>query len=147
MTVAESTMPGRAAGHSLVFYDGGCGLCHRMVRFALARDPEGSRFRFAALGGDTFRRTVAEPARAALPDSIVVLAPDGALLMRSGAVIHVLERIGGPWRLLGLLLRVVRRGIRDAGYDGVARLRHQLFRKPADVCPVTPPELRARFEP
>jgi predicted DCC family thiol-disulfide oxidoreductase YuxK len=135
-----------AAAPSMVFYDGACGLCHRTVRFAIARDPDGSRFRFAALGGETFRRRVTQPARAGLPDSIVVLTPDGSLLTRSGAVIHLLERIGGPWRLLGGLLGLVPRVFRDTGYDAVARVRHWLFRRPAETCPVTPPALRARFD-
>jgi predicted DCC family thiol-disulfide oxidoreductase YuxK len=130
----------------MVFYDGACGLCHRTVRFAVARDRDGSRFRFAALGGEAFRRLVPEPLRAGLPDSIVVLAPGDALLARTAAVIHILERIGGPWRLAGRLLALVPRGIRDLAYDGIARMRHRLFRRPPDACPVTPPELRARFE-
>ncbi len=134
------------ARHSVVFYDGACGLCHRTVRFAIARDRDGRHFRFAALGGEAFRRLVPEALRAGLPDSIVVLTPGGALLMRSAAVIHILERIGGPWRLTGRLLTLVPRRIRDLGYDGVARVRHRLFRRPTDACPVTPRELRARFE-
>lgn len=135
-----------AARRSMVFYDGACGLCHRTVRFAIARDRDGSRFRFAALGGKAFRRLVPEPLRAGLPDSIVVLAPGGTLFTRTAAVIHILERIGGPWRLTGRVLALVPRGIRDLGYDGIARVRHRLFRRPPDACPVTPPELRARFE-
>ena len=134
------------AALSMVFYDGACGLCHRTVRFAIARDPDGSRFRFAALGGEAFRRRVPEPARAGLPDSIVVLTPHGRLLTRSGAVIHLLERIGGPWHLPGKLLGLVPRLLRDTGYDTVARVRHRLFRRPAEACPVTPPTLRARFD-
>lgn len=130
----------------MVFYDGGCGLCHRTVRFAIARDRDGSRFRFAALGSEAFRRLVPEALRAGLPDSIVVLTPDGTLLARSAAAIHILERIGGPWRLQGRLLALVPQGIRDLGYNGIARLRHRLFGRPTDACPVTPPELRARFE-
>jgi predicted DCC family thiol-disulfide oxidoreductase YuxK len=130
----------------MVFYDGACGLCHRTVRFAIARDRDGSRFRFAALGGKAFRRLVPEPLRAGLPDSIVVLAPGGTLFARTAAVIHILERIGGPWRLTGRVLALVPRGIRDLGYDGIARVRHRLFRRPPDACPVTPPELRVRFE-
>ena len=135
-----------AARHSMVFYDGACGLCHRTVRFAIARDRDGRRFRFAALGSEAFRRLVPETLRRGLPDSIVVLTPDGALLSRSAAIVHILDRIGGSWRLQGRLLALVPRGIRDLGYDGVARVRHRLFRKPPDACPVTPPELRARFE-
>ena len=135
-----------APGRSMVFYDGGCGLCHRTVRFAIARDPDGSRFRFAALGSHAFRRLVPDGVRAGLPDSLVLLASDGACLTRSEAVIHLLERIGGPWRLLAGLLGLVPRRIRDAAYDAVARARHRLFRRPLDACPVTPPALRARFE-
>ena len=135
-----------AARRSMVFYDGGCGLCHRTVRFAIARDRDGSRFRFAALGSEAFRRLVPEAQRAGLPDSIVVLTADGTLLARSAAVIHILERIDGPWRLPGRLLALVPQGIRDLGYDGIARVRHRLFRRPTDACPVTLPELRARFE-
>jgi predicted DCC family thiol-disulfide oxidoreductase YuxK len=130
----------------MVFYDGACGLCHRTVRFAIARDRDGGRFRFAALGSEAFRRLVPETLRRRLPDSIVVLTPDGALLSRSAAIIHILDRIGGSWRLQGRLLALVPRGILDLGYDGVARVRHRLFEKPPDACPVTPPELRARFE-
>jgi len=130
----------------MVFYDGACGLCHRTVRFAIARDRDGSRFRFAALGSEAFHRLVPEALRRGLPDSIVVLTPDGTLLARSAAVIHILERIGGSWRLQGRLLALVPQGIRDLGYDGIARVRYRLFKKPAEACPVTPPELRARFE-
>jgi predicted DCC family thiol-disulfide oxidoreductase YuxK len=134
------------ADHSILFYDGGCGLCHRAVRFAIAHDADGSRFRFASLDSESYRRRVPEAARRGLPDSIVVLPPDGALLVRSTAVMHVLERVGGPWRILGRLLHLVPRWIRDTGYDGMARVRYLLFKRPVDVCPVTPPELRARFE-
>ena len=134
------------ADHSTVFYDGGCGLCHRAVRFAIAHDADGSRFRFASLDSEGFRRRVPAAARAGLPDSIVTLTPDGTLLVRSAAVIHVLERVGGTWKVAGRLLRLVPRSVRDAGYDAVARVRYLLFRRPAEACPVTPPELRARFE-
>ena len=134
------------ADHSIVFYDGGCGLCHRAVRFAIAHDADGSRFRFASLDSESFRRRVPAASRAGLPDSIVALTPDGTLLLRSAAVMHVLERVGGGWKVMGRLLRLVPRAVRDAGYDAVARIRYQLFARPTDACPVTPPALRARFE-
>jgi len=134
------------ADHSMVFYDGGCGLCHRAVRFAIAHDADGSRFRFASLDSESFRRRVPAASRAGLPDSIVALTPDGTLLLRSAAVMHVLERVGGGWKVVGRLQQLVPRVVRDAGYDAVARIRYQLFTRPTDACPVTPPELRARFE-
>jgi predicted DCC family thiol-disulfide oxidoreductase YuxK len=133
-----------SAVHSLIFYDGTCGLCHRAVRFALARDTDGSRFRFAPLDSEAFRRRV--PDAAGLPDSMVVLTPEGSVLVRSAGVLHILERAGSVWWLLGRLCRIVPSRLRDALYDDVAAVRYKLFRRPAESCPVTPPELRSRFE-
>jgi predicted DCC family thiol-disulfide oxidoreductase YuxK len=140
----EGPRAGPGAGHSLIFYDGTCGLCHRAVRFALARDTDGSRFRFAPLDSEAFRRRV--PDAAGLPDSMVVRTPEGRLLVRSAAVIHILERAGGVWWLVARLCRMVPPRLRDALYDDVAAVRYKLFRRPADACPVTPPDLRDRFE-
>src|SRR5262249_55973685 len=105
------------ADHSTVFYDGGCGRCHRALRFAIAHDADGSRFRFASLQSEGFRRRVPAAARAGLPDSIVTLTPDGTLLVRSAAVIHVLDRVGGGWKVAGRLLRLPPPGARGAGAD------------------------------
>jgi predicted DCC family thiol-disulfide oxidoreductase YuxK len=130
----------------VLFYDGGCGLCHRTVRFVLAAD-RGERFRFAPLQGSTFRERIPEPERAGLPDSIVLRSPDGRLLVRSDAVLYVMQRLGGLWAPLARLGRLVPRSIRDAAYDFVARVRLRLFARPDDYCPLVPRELRARFLP
>lgn len=130
-----------------VFYDGHCGLCHGAVRFLLARDRDGSRFRFAPLQGETLGRLVRPEARPALPDSVVVIAADGTLLTRSDGVIALLAELGHGWRLVALAIRLVPRPLRDAAYDLVARVRKKLFATPADACPVVPPELRLRFDP
>ncbi len=129
-----------------VFYDGHCGLCHGAVKFLLARDRDGSRFRFAPLQGETLAAMVPAARRARLPDSIVVLTDSGELLVRSAGVVAILERLGGAWRPLGRLLAIVPRPLRDAAYDFVARIRKRLVAPPADVCPLMPPELRARFD-
>jgi len=136
----------RAGEVETVFYDGTCGLCHRVVRFLLAEDPDGSRFRFAPLGGATFDAQVPAPARAGLPDSVLVRTTSKELLVRSDAVLHLLERLGGVWRILGLLGRIVPRPLRDVAYDGLARVRKRLFRAPAEACPLRPAKLATRFE-
>lgn len=129
----------------LLFYDGGCGLCHRAVRFVLWADPEGRAFRFAPLGGGTFEALVTAPERERLPDSLVVRTAAGALLTRSTGALHALRRLGGGWRVLAAVLGLVPRPIRDAGYDFIAGVRFRLFAKPADACPFVPPPLRDRF--
>jgi predicted DCC family thiol-disulfide oxidoreductase YuxK len=135
------------AGPDLLFYDGGCGLCHRAVIFALARDLDGSRFRYAPLGGPTFAATFAPGLARELPDSIVIRTADGRILVRSAAVLHMGERLGGGWRRLARLVGLLPRWLLDASYDGLARVRGRLFAKPAGRCPLLPPELGGRFLP
>jgi predicted DCC family thiol-disulfide oxidoreductase YuxK len=147
MTADAPPGPGPPEPPERIFYDGHCGLCHRVVRFVLARDPDGRAFRFAPLHGPTFHAVVPPDRRAALPDTLVVHRADGTLLLRSDAVLHVLGRLAPGWRALARAAGLLPRSWRDAAYDGVARVRARLFRPPPDVCPVLPPELRARFDP
>jgi predicted DCC family thiol-disulfide oxidoreductase YuxK len=130
-----------------LFYDGECGLCHRWVLFVLAREHGRELFRFAPLQGPTFARLVSEDERRALPDSIVLRTAEGALRVRSGAALDVLERIGGGWALLARVLRLVPQVLSDFAYDRVAAVRKRLFRRPSGVCPLVPPDLARRFDP
>jgi len=140
-------VPLAASTTEIVFYDGHCGLCHGAVKFVLRHDRSGSLFRFAPLQGTTFQSRVPPAERAALPDSIVVLTQDGSLLLRSNAFLHILRRLGGGWRILGGLLGVIPRAVRDFVYDFIARIRYRVFGTRDELCPIVPPELRARFEP
>jgi predicted DCC family thiol-disulfide oxidoreductase YuxK len=85
--------------------------------------------------------------RAKLPDTFVVLTRDGTLLLRSDASLHVLRRLGGVWKILAKILSAFPRGLRDLVYDFVARSRYRLFGRHDGLCPVVPPNLRARFDP
>jgi len=129
-----------------IFYDGHCGLCHRAVRFVIARDAEGRLFRYAPLRGATFAALVPAERRAGLPDSVVVLTEDGRLLIRSDAFVHILRRLGGFWRVIGAIIAIIPRPIRDGVYNFIARVRYRIFGRRPELCPVTPPELRARFD-
>jgi predicted DCC family thiol-disulfide oxidoreductase YuxK len=131
----------------LLFYDGSCGLCHRTVLWALRHDPDGSRFRFAPIGGETYLATFAASTRATLPDSIVLRSADGRVLVRSDAVLRVGERVEGGWGLLARWIGIVPRWLLDRIYDIIARVRRQLFAPPAGACPIVPRELRPRFLP
>jgi predicted DCC family thiol-disulfide oxidoreductase YuxK len=137
--------PRPAAGPGLLFYDGGCGLCHRAVRFVLAEDRDGTAFRFAPLDSENFRSVVPEATRKRLPDSFVVLTADGVVLTRSTAVRYLLARLGGFWRLLGGVAALVPARLLDAAYDGVAAIRGRLLAQPAGACPVLAAKLRERF--
>jgi predicted DCC family thiol-disulfide oxidoreductase YuxK len=111
---AENTTLDRS--RATIFYDGGCGLCHRFVRFALAKDREGKYFRFAPLEGNAF------------------------------AVLEIGKILGGVWRAVAVAASVIPLRLLDAGYDGIARIRHRIFATPPDACPILSTQLRDRFD-
>lgn len=131
-----------------IFYDGNCALCHGWVRFVLAEDTDGKAFRISPLQGELFAsRAVAENAeKASLADSLVVLTENEKLLTRSAAVLYVLQRLGGLWRIMAAILGVVPRAVLDWCYDRVAAVRKKLFGTRENLCPVMSPELRRRFD-
>jgi predicted DCC family thiol-disulfide oxidoreductase YuxK len=129
-----------------VYYDGGCALCHASVRRLVTRDRDGSRFRFAPLGGARFREELSEAERAGLPDAIVVRSADGRLLVRSAAVLACALRLGGATAVVARVLLWVPPRLRDLVYDAIARTRYRLFGRKDDACPIIDPELRARFD-
>ena len=131
----------------MLFYDGHCGLCHYAVKFLVKQDQSGEAFHFAPLGGVTFQTRVPAPQRLGLPDSMVVLTQDGSLLTRSDAWVHVLRRLGGKWKLVAVLLRIIPRPVRDFFYRILARTRYRVFGRRDEICPMIPSPLRTRFKP
>ncbi len=129
-----------------VFYDGGCALCHRSVRYLVARDRDGSRFRFAPIGGALFREVLSETERAGLPDAIVVHCADGRVLVRSAAALRLAERLGGAQRALARVVGFVPVRLRDALYDAIARTRYRVFGRTSEACPMVSARLQARFD-
>ena len=133
---------------TLVFYDGVCGLCNRLVRFLLRRDRRGT-LRFAPLQGEIARRTLVAAGRdPADLDSVVVIAGWGSarqrVFVRSRAVLHAASRLGAPWNVAAWIAGRVPTGIADRVYAFVARRRYRVFGK-YDACPLPPPEWRQRF--
>lgn len=149
-TFNPAWIPGKkAADIEHIFYDGACGLCQRWVRLVLAEDPGPDYiFRFAPLESDAFESilTSLNIQRDTLPDSIIVTTADGQLLTHSAAVFHILNRLGGLWRLAALTGSIIPRPIRDFTYDAIALVRHKFFPRPTDACPLIPPEMRERFD-
>lgn len=135
----------RGMTRETVYYDGACGLCHRLVRFTLAEDRSG-HFRYAPLQGSAYADALPADVRAGMSDSIVVVDGAGRLHVKGRAVVHVLHALGGAWRLPGMLLSVLPKRLVDWGYDSVGSVRHRMFARPAGLCPVVPPALRERFQ-
>jgi predicted DCC family thiol-disulfide oxidoreductase YuxK len=113
---------GPGQGLTRLFYDGTCGLCRSAVHFVVRRERSGL-IHFAPLGGETFTLLIPPDRRAVLPDSLVVLTPEGGLLCRTAAVAHLLRQMGPAWRRVGVLLAWLPVRPCDWVYDWVARRR------------------------
>ena len=116
-------------GRPILFVDGCCVLCQRAAAWVARRDRRG-RVALAALQGKTARRLLPGAVRGAAMDgaagSVVWRAPDGALLLRSAALLAVLAALGGRYRAAAVL-RLAPAPLRDALYDAVARRRRRWF--------------------
>jgi predicted DCC family thiol-disulfide oxidoreductase YuxK len=111
-----------------IHYDGGCGLCHRLVRFVFSEDRE-AVFRFVPINGDDFR----------------VTDEAGRVLRKSDAYVHILRRLGGLWGIAGFVLAAVPRAAREFAYHQIGRRRRRIFASPPAACPLVCASLRNRF--
>ena len=131
-----------AAG-PILFFDGVCGLCDRLVQFVLRRDRR-ARFRFAALQSDVATQTLGHFGKNPDDlDTVYVLAEDGRLLAKSRAIFFVLRALGLPWSLVAVFA-VLPAALTDWFYDRVAHNRYRLFGK-RDSCRLPSADERARF--
>jgi len=145
---APRNRDGATRNEDLVFYDGTCGLCHAAVRFILRHEgPNSARPSFAPLFGQTFDQLVKPITTMPVPDSVHVLTPDGRLLNRSRAVLHLCRRLGGGWTKLARVGGWCPTVLLDVVYRGVAATRRIFLKPPTAACPTIDARHRDRFLP
>ena len=138
-------MPG---ANPIMFYDGVCGLCNRLVQFLLRHDKNG-RLRFASLQSDFAAKVLGrhgiDPKDL---DTVNVVVnydePDERVLQRSDAVLRAGRELGGFWGTSSSIARIVPRALRDLTYRFVAQNRYRVFGK-YDTCMLPDPNQRSRF--
>lgn len=127
----------------VVLYDGECGLCHRSVKFLLARDRQ--ELWYAPLQGETAARLRA--AHPEIPTTLesVVLVDGGRVHLRSKAFLYGARYLTRPWRwayhvrwLPALLL--------DLPYRVIARIRYRVWGR-FDACTMPTTAQRAHLLP
>lgn len=109
--------------HPIVFFDGVCGLCDLFVTFLLHNDRH-HVLRFAPLQGVAAQTFLGRGATQNL--TTVILWSDHKVFTHSEAAIRAVLLLGGPWRLLKVLLWIPR-PIRDLLYRFIAARRYQIF--------------------
>lgn len=132
----------------IVFYDGVCGLCNRLVQFLLKRDVR-DRLLFASLQSEFAAKVLGrygiDPKDL---DTLHVVEgydlPDEQVLNRSDAILRAVRELGGLWVLGARLGAFVPRPLRDLFYRFVATNRYRVFGK-FETCMLPEPRHRAKF--
>ena len=91
----------------LVFYDGDCGLCDRIVQFLLKEDKQ-QRFVFAPLQGETASKYLKNlPAEIRFTDSLILIENYRTAYPRvhilAKAALRIAWLLRWPWILIGWL--------------------------------------------
>lgn len=134
-------IPGGRRGAAVIFFDGYCGLCDRVVDFLLSEDVDG-RLLFTPLQGKTAAAELTGKAKLDDPESIV-FRDEGGVHFASTAVLRATARMGGLyWLVRGFL--AVPAAVRDGIYAVVAKNRYKIFGK-RETCRLPTPEERSRF--
>jgi predicted DCC family thiol-disulfide oxidoreductase YuxK len=107
----------------IIFFDSECMLCNASVQWILKHEKRHD-VQFAPLHGVTFNELPIE--REDLPDSILVWK-DNALHMKTSAIIHVLQGMGGKWNILSGLMRIIPLFLSNFMYDFIAGKRYEWF--------------------
>jgi predicted DCC family thiol-disulfide oxidoreductase YuxK len=134
-------------GRALLLYDGVCALCNGVVRFLLKHD-RSERLRYAPLQSALGREVLSRFGIHSFPDGVLLLTdalrPQQRLYHRSDAIAAALKLLSTPWRLLGRLVTLVPRAVREFGYGVIARLRYRIFGR-YDTCLLPPLHQRRKL--
>lgn len=127
-----------------VHFDGSCALCHGSVRFLLAEESR-RELMFSALQDGKLETLIGKEALESLGDTVVIRTADGRNLIEAEGIIYLLDHLGGLWRLISWLMRLVPKRMARLGYHFIGDRRYRMFGTKDNLCPIMPPYLRERF--
>ncbi|MBD3223429.1 MAG: DUF393 domain-containing protein [Caldithrix sp.] len=126
----------------LIFFDGLCLMCNKSVQFLMRHDHQ-KKFYFSSLQSDYAKQFMhKQPSWYQNIDSIVYYR-EGAIFIKSDAVLQIFIALGGRWRFAKLFC-IIPRKIRDYIYDSIAGSRYKWF-NPITSCPLPPDEWKNHF--
>ncbi len=120
---------------SLILFDGVCAFCNAGVGF-LQHHAVGDPFGYVPSQSDVGQRLLRERGIASGSPGSMVLIEDGAVYMRSAALVRIARRLNWPWNLAQWAV-VIPEGVRDVIYNLIARNRYRLGRN--QVCRIPRP--------
>ena len=109
---------------SVVFFDGDCSLCNRMVQFILRRS---HNFYFASLSSDYSQKLLKNRYSEVIALNTLVLYNNDEIYIKSDAVICICNKMTGLWPLFKIF-RIIPVVILDKVYDLIANNRTKWLR-------------------
>ena len=138
----DPSVPAFADDKPIIIFDGHCVLCSGWAQFVIRHDPA-AKFRLLAaqtpLGHALYAHYGLDPKTY----ETNILIADGAAWFKSEGSIRMAEGLGWPWSL-ARIFRLLPRGLRDRGYEALARNRFRIFGR-SEVCFAPTPDIAARF--
>jgi predicted DCC family thiol-disulfide oxidoreductase YuxK len=138
----DPAVPAFPDDRPIVIFDGHCAFCSASVRFLVRADREG-RFRLLPAQSDLGRALYVHYGLDPEDYESNVLLSAGVAWFESEGNLRIAETLGLPWSA-ARVLRLVPAGLRDRGYQFLARNRFRIFGR-LDACEVPRPEFRDRF--
>lgn len=129
------------AHRPILFFDGVCGLCNSTIDFLIRHDTR-RVFRYAPLQGETAQQLLDADMIRQLK-TFVYLSEQGEY-RRSAAIVRMLWRLGGIWKLAAAALWIIPLPLRDLGYRTISASRYRLFGK-KESCRIPSPNERVLF--
>lgn len=127
-------------GKGIVFFDGVCGLCNRLVDLLMRKDRK-NIFLYAPLQGASAAKYI--PAIHTGDLKTVVYLKDDKMYFKSDAILQILADLGGAWKFFSVF-KIVHRPLRNWVYDLIAKRRYKWFDQ-RESCRIPMPEERAKF--
>ncbi|MBI1185029.1 DUF393 domain-containing protein, partial [bacterium] len=124
----------------IVFFDGVCGLCNRLVDFLLKQDRSG-KLLFAPLQGETAAQLLDSKHIKNL--NTVAVWVNGKVYTHSDGILAIVPFLPFYWQPL-LIGKLIPRPWRDFLYNYISRKRYQWFGKKT-TCRMPQPHEKARF--
>tara|TARA_B100000902_G_scaffold63974_3_gene70692 strand:- start:26 stop:439 length:414 start_codon:yes stop_codon:yes gene_type:complete len=113
--------------NTIVLLDAECTLCNRLAVFIHPRLHADSSLQFFSIASETGAELISHlPEDLQKIDSIYLLI-DGVPYIRSTAIIKCLQLMKLPYKILGSLIYLIPKQLRNILYDFVARKRKSLF--------------------
>lgn len=127
---------------NIIYFDGVCILCNWAIRFIIRYDKK-EVFRFSSLQSDFSKKQLLYMNGQGIKINSVVYQDGNHFYTRSDAVLEILKKIGGIWKLF-YAFKIIPKSARDWLYELIAKNRYFLFGK-RNSCMIPPTAIIHRF--